>query len=82
MTDATKRDWYEHRSSLRTDMVFTRNDGDIVRLDRTVPGDGTKWYVDTWGGSCWESWDETIEPGELNELLEGPSIPVERPRPR
>lgn len=57
-------DWYGKRDSLREGQVFRVNDGSLVKLDRRVPGDGTKWYVaDWWNG--WAYFDSTIEPGDL-----------------
>lgn len=61
-------DWYERRSELRRDQVFKRHDGSVVRLDRTVPGDGTQWYVLNWSNG-WFADDVTIEPGDLRERL-------------
>ncbi len=61
-------DWYERRDDLRPDMVFRNREGSEVKLDRRVPGDGTKWYVaDWWNG--WSYMDSTIEPGDLVDLL-------------
>jgi hypothetical protein len=37
----------------------------MVKLDRRVPCDGTKWYVATWYGNHWSYEDATIEPGDL-----------------
>jgi hypothetical protein len=74
MTD----EWYERRNELEPGMVFKSCYG-IVKLDRGVPGDGTKWYVATWyagrpdikgyekGSFCYD--DGTIEPGDLTERL-------------
>ncbi len=56
--------WYQHRSELKGGMIFKTEDGETVRLDRTVPGDGTQWYVDHWSNG-WFSEDSTIEPGDL-----------------
>ena len=61
-------DWYERRHLLNDGQVFTTIEGDIVRLDRRVTGDGTKWFVADYDGS-WSYWDRTIEPGELFERL-------------
>ena len=61
-------DWYDRRDELRQDMVFRTYAGDIVRLDRTVPGDGTRWYVEDWTG-YWAHESSTIEPGDLAEYL-------------
>lgn len=57
-------DWYERRDELECDMVFRHIHGGVVRLDRSVPGDGTKWYVADWNDG-WAYYDSTIEPGEL-----------------
>ena len=57
-------DWYERREELRRGLVFQSVWG-IVRLDRGVPGDGTKWYVDSWLNDHWSCEDGTIEPGDL-----------------
>lgn len=63
-------DWYERRRDLECGQMFTTADGP-VRLDRGVPGDGTKWYVDRWSdyGQHWSSEDATIEPGDLVDRL-------------
>ena len=61
-------DWYERRNELNPEQVFRCYDGSIVKLDRRVPGDGTKWYVATWYDG-WSYYDSTIEPGDLTERL-------------
>lgn len=61
-------DWYERRHELAPDQVFRLHDGDVVKLDRSVPGDGTKWYVADWCG-YWAHYDNTIEPCDLSERL-------------
>lgn len=60
-------DWYERRDDLCGGMVFRTTEGVIVKLDRTVPGDGTKWYAATWSdySGNWSYDDYTIEPGDL-----------------
>ena len=65
-------DWYERKGDLRPDMIFRHNDGTLVKLDRTVPGDGTKWYVADWTGRGWAYEDGTIEPGDLLEIVPDP----------
>jgi hypothetical protein len=60
-------DWYERRHELRSGMVFQSHDG-VVRLDRSVPGDGTKWYVADWMNG-WAHYDSTVEPSDLFERL-------------
>lgn len=62
MKPAMPRDTQE----LECGQVWRRLDGSIVKLDRRVPGDGSKWYVaDWWNG--WAYMDSTIEPGDLIE---------------
>lgn len=57
--------WYHHRHELEAGMVFVTAGG-VVRLDRSVPGDGTKWYVSDFDeGLGWSCYDSTIEPGDL-----------------
>lgn len=61
-------DWYERRNELTPGQVFRTHEGLLVKLDRRVPGDGTKWYVaDFWRG--WSYMDSTIEPGDLEEMV-------------
>lgn len=49
--------------------VFRCNDGSVVKLDRQVPGDGTKWHALDWWNGSWSSQDGTVEPGDLVERL-------------
>ncbi len=63
-------DWYEHRDRLGQGDVFRTIYGDIVMLDRRVPGDGTRWYVQDWYDDRWICDDSTIEPGDLNIIIE------------
>lgn len=71
MTEAaTEIDWHERRDELRPDMVFIDFQGQKVMLDRTVPGDASRWYVADWWGGSWSYMDSTIEPGDLRERLE------------
>lgn len=61
-------DWYARQDELCPDQVFRTADGSVVKLDRRVPGDGTRWYVaDWWNG--WAYQDSTIEPGDLTDKL-------------
>ena len=62
-------DWYQNRDDLEDGMVFETNGGDTVKLDRRVPGDGTKWYVADWCGQSWAYMDTTVEPADLKTLL-------------
>jgi hypothetical protein len=57
--------WYENKHLLKPEDVFIDIYGNIIKLDRRVPGDGTKWYVADWTGKYWAYEDSTIEPGEL-----------------
>jgi hypothetical protein len=63
-----KIDWYDRRDELDPDQIFRIEGGDVVRLDRRVPGDGTRWYVLDWSNG-WTDNDSTIEPGDLTERL-------------
>lgn len=63
-------DWYERRDELEPGMVFRDFEGDLVMLDRRVPGDGTRWYAATMWGSSWAYMDHEIEPGDLRERIE------------
>lgn len=78
MTDSI--DWYERRDELEEGQVFRTCYDSIVRLDRRVAGDGTRWFVADWrdgyttaqygtvpGG--WSYEDSQIEPGDLAEKL-------------
>lgn len=58
-------DWYDCRDELTVGMVFLTRDETLVRLDRRVPGDGTRWYVEVWQNGHWSAEDDTIEPGDL-----------------
>ena len=67
-------DWYARRHELEPGMVFDSLAG-IVRLDRSVSGDATRWHVETgrhsytsgkWG---WYCEDATVEPGDLIKRL-------------
>lgn len=72
--DVLATDWYERRHELRAGMVFNTNDG-VVMLDRTVPGDGTRWYVADWSGDGWSYYESTVEPGDLKgEPLEAAAL--------
>jgi hypothetical protein len=63
-------DWYERRDELKPDMVFRNQEGSLVKLDRRVPGDGTRWYAAIMWGDTWAYMDHTIEPSDLRELIE------------
>lgn len=77
---STAIDWYERRDELQEGQAFQTADG-AVKLDRRVPGDGTRWYVASWSpgypnmpGTIYEKgyWchdDNTIEPGDLIDRL-------------
>jgi hypothetical protein len=58
-------DWYERRHELESGMVFRDLQGDLVQLDRSVPGDATQWYVADWWNGSWAWMDSIIEPGDL-----------------
>ena len=58
--------WYENKNQLRPEMIFVTENNDVVKLDRSVPGDATKWYVADLDSKGWSYWDSTIEASELN----------------
>lgn len=72
-------DWYEYRNDLVSGMIFRLQGGDYVKLDRTVPGDATQWYVQSWYHGYpnvkgyerghWSCDDNIIEPSDLVELM-------------
>lgn len=66
--------WYENRHELECGQVFRDYEGDLVKLDRPVPGDGTRWYAATWWNGSWAYMDHEIEPSDLRELDEDPSL--------
>lgn len=57
--------WYTNRHALQPGMTFRDRQGDLVQLDRRVPGDGTQWYALVWCNNHWSCEDHTIEPGDL-----------------
>lgn len=69
MTRPAAIDWYENRHKLEQGMIFHTREGITVKLDRRVPGDGSKWYVETVHNGKWFNEDFTIEPGDLLEKL-------------
>lgn len=61
--------WYENSHLLDPEQIYTHEwDDCIVKLDRRVPGDGTRWYAATWHGR-WIYDDYTVEPGDLARRL-------------
>jgi len=54
---------------MEPEQIFQLCDGSLVKLDRRVPGDGTKWYVADWCRDHWSYEDSTIEPGDLIEEI-------------
>lgn len=64
-------DWYARRDELEPGQVFRLHSGDLVRLDRRVPGDGTDWYAETGSGDGrWFADDYRLHPGDLAERLQ------------
>lgn len=68
-------DWYERRNELREDQVFRDFEGDLVKLDRRVPGDGSRWYAAVLCGRSWSYEDYEVEPTDLRDE------PIEDPAP-
>ena len=73
MTKPANTDWYERRNELEGGMVFRDYEGDLVMLDRRVPGDATQWYVARMCGGAWSYEDSIIEPGDLRERVDNAS---------
>lgn len=58
--------WYKNRSKLRPELIFITDGNEVVKLDRSVPGDATKWYVADLYKQGWSYNDSTVEASELN----------------
>lgn len=58
--------WYDNKSQLRPDLIFITDTNEVVKLERSVPGDATKWYVADLSKSGWSYNDSTVEASELN----------------
>lgn len=67
-------DWYERRGELEPGMVFSDYQGDLVKLERRVPGDGTRWEVANWNSytNGWTYDGNEVEPGELRTVEDDP----------
>jgi hypothetical protein len=65
----TLTDWYDERASLEPDQIFRMFDGSLVKLDRRVAGDGTKWFVADWCNGHWSYEDGIIEPCDLHSRV-------------
>lgn len=74
-------DFYQRRDELRPGQVYRTCVGNIVRLARHLPGDGTDWLVETWDDG-WRGEDDRIHPSELSERLPDPASTTAPPRPR
>jgi hypothetical protein len=64
------------RDELKPDQVWKDYEGDILRTNRSVPGDGSAWYCDIWSdyGKCWLAEDHTVEPSDLIERVADPEL--------
>ncbi len=71
--EAEKRpiDWYARRHELKPDMIFSDHEGDLVKLDRRTPGDGTRWNVLSEYDGSWIDDGVSLEPSDLREHLPG-----------
>jgi len=61
--------WYDNKSQLKSDLIFITDGNEVVKLDRSVPGDATKWYIADLYKSGWCYNDSTVEATELNYLI-------------
>lgn len=66
-------DWYERRHELEPGMVFRDYEGDLVKLDQRVEGDGTKWEIAVWWNGSWAYLQDTMEPGDLRDRVQDPA---------
>lgn len=68
-------DWYARRDELTEGMILRNAQGEIVKLDRTVPGDSTRWYVADWINH-WSYMDSTVEASDLiGEPIDEADVP-------
>lgn len=61
-------DYYQRRDELRSGQIFRTCGGDIVKLGRRLPGDGTDWLVEHWYDG-WSGEESRIHPGDLSQQL-------------
>lgn len=69
-----REDFYELRHTLEPEQTFVDFQGGLVKLDRSVPGDGSRWYVADWISGSWAYMDSTIEPGDLVARAADPAV--------
>lgn len=62
-------DWYDRQHELREGDIFRLRSGEVVKLDRRVPGDGTDWYAADWWAGSWAYMDARHHPGDFAEKL-------------
>lgn len=65
-----------NRYELKAGQVWVDHEGYLLRLDRSVPGDGSAWYADVWMGGHWSHEDCQIEPSDLIERAADPAEQV------
>lgn len=64
------------RYELEPGQVWRDYQGDLLRTDRSVPGDGSAWYCDVWIGNHWSHEDCRVEPSDLIERVADPMVPA------
>lgn len=57
--------WYLHRDELKSGMIFRDQYGYFVRLEESVPGDGTQWFVSDHSSHGWSYCYRRVEPCDL-----------------
>lgn len=66
--DSDPADFYARRDELLAGQVFRTCAGDVVRLARRLPGDGTDWIVFDWQDG-WSDDGNRVHPADLGERL-------------
>jgi len=61
--------WYEHRHEIKIGDRFIMDDGEIVEISGSVPGDGTALTVLQYDNGSWFDYQTRIEPGDLRDRL-------------
>lgn len=73
--DRPERDAHHHAAP---GQVFRDIHGDLLRLDKSVPGDATQWVVERWNDG-WSSDGEIVETADLAEISADPEDKAPQP---
>lgn len=61
--------YYDDWADLKPGMVVEDIEGDILKLDRRVPGDGTDWYCAIWMNDHFSYEDLRVHPADIKFIL-------------